>query len=81
MWKYSVIPEIRFLPPTGGGVYQVNNNVIIFSDTIPHTEFDWTLILDGEFKFSLDDQVLTLRQNDTKYNRVRIISLTKQKFK
>ncbi len=77
--QYSVIPETRYLPPVGAGKYKINLNVINITDTVPHTaEFDWTLILNGNFEFSYNDQVLTLKQNDIKHNRKRTISLTKQ---
>ena len=77
--QYSVIPETRYLPPVGAGMYEIYLNVINITDTVPHTaEFDWTLILNGNFEFSYNDQVLTLKQNDIKHNRKRTISLTKQ---
>jgi hypothetical protein len=77
--KYSVIPEQRYLPPVGAGKYNVNGNSINLLDTAVHTaDFDWTLILNGDFEFSYNDRVLTLTQNDTEHDRKRTLLLTKQ---
>lgn len=76
---YSCLPDKPYLPPSGAGTFHSYNNTIVLKDNVGHTaEFDWTLILNGEFSFSFDGKTLTLTQNDQKYKRYRIIVLTFQ---
>jgi hypothetical protein len=77
--NYSVVPEYKYLPPAGAGTFSRNSNTINLVDTAIHTaEFDWSLILNGNFNLAQNGKALILEQNDTKQNRKRIISLTKQ---
>ncbi|HSP88994.1 MAG TPA: hypothetical protein VLN45_12735 [Ignavibacteriaceae bacterium] len=77
--NYSSSPEKRYLPPAGGGAFQINKNKIFLEDKIIHTaDFDWTLILNGEFEFTYDGVKLILTQNDLQFNRFRKIELIKQ---
>ncbi len=76
---YTCVPEIRYLPPSGGGSFQTNKNKIMLEDKVIHTaEFDWTLILNGEFYFIYDGNKLILKQNDMNHNRYRDIELLKK---
>jgi hypothetical protein len=78
--KYSVIPEQRYLPPAGAGTYSINGNTINLIDTAGHrADFDFTLILNGDFEFLYNERVLTLKQNDTMHDRERTILLNKLK--
>jgi hypothetical protein len=76
---FTCVPDVRWLPPTGAGIYSFNYKKIILTDTIVHTaEFDWTLILGGAFNYSYDGTNLTLIQNDLKHKRRHTINLTKK---
>lgn len=77
--KYSCVPEKIYYPPVGGGKFSINGNKIKLTDTSVHTaEFDWTLILDGEFFISYEGKTILMKQQDIKYKRVRTILLSKQ---
>jgi hypothetical protein len=77
---YSCIPENLYLPPSGAGSYRLSGNTLTLTDTARHTaEFDWTLILNGDFTYSFDGNILTLIQDDIKYRRYRTIELRLQK--
>ena len=74
--SYTCSPEVRYLPPGGAGTYHTFGTTLVLTDTVAHTaEFDWTLILGGEFAFSFDGRTLKLTQDDTKYHRHRVIVL------
>lgn len=65
--------------PSGSGEYSIKRNIIKITDTALHPAVgDGTRILSGDFEFSFNGKVLSLKQNDTKYNRKRTITLTKQ---
>lgn len=50
-----------FYPAGGNGTYQMKNSKIIFSDTnIWLAHFDWNLILNGEYDYSINDERLTI---------------------
>jgi hypothetical protein len=71
--SYHCYGEEYLLPPVGGGEYEIMGDVMILNDMIPHTaEFDHTLILDGEFYYSLDDYNLRLEQVDAVHNRFHL---------
>lgn len=75
---YRCEGEEKYLPPFSIGRYSINFNFITLTDTIGHyADFDWTLILDGEFSYALDENTLTLTQDDTKHKRKYKIELTK----
>jgi hypothetical protein len=74
---YSCTPERLYLPPSGAGTYRLTGNTLTLTDTTAHTaEFDWTLILNGDFAYFNDGHKITLTQDDTKYRRYRSIELT-----
>jgi hypothetical protein len=65
--QYTCIPEKVYLPPSGSGLFSIVHQTMRLTDTAIHTaEFDWTLILDGEFSISFDDSHLVLEQDDQK---------------
>lgn len=66
--------EIVKFPALCNGTYSKSGNVISFENSCPWTaEFDWTLILGGEWNFSLNGNSLILtKTNGDKY------TLTKQ---
>ena len=77
--SYSCLPQQRYLPPSGAGSFQTMGQVLRLKDTSMHTaEFDWTLILNGDFSFTFNGLHLVLQQNDTEYHRVRTINLTRK---
>lgn len=76
--SYYCYGDKYLLPPSGGGKYEIKGNIIILTDLVPHTaEFDWSLILSGEFEYTFDGKNFMLTQNDIKYYRYRKIDLTK----
>jgi hypothetical protein len=53
--QYTCTPERLYLPPSGGGSFELVGQAIRLRDTAVHTaEFDGTLILGGEFSFLFD---------------------------
>lgn len=77
--SYTCTPEIEFLPPGGGGKYEILNEKIILKDLIGHrANFNWSLILNGEFLFIRKDEKIFLIQKDKKRDRLRYIELNKQ---
>lgn len=77
--SYSCLPEQPYLPPSGAGQFQTIREVLRFKDTVVHTaEFDWTLILNGDFQYTFDGSHLVLLQKDDQYHRLRNINLTRQ---
>lgn len=76
--SYTCTPEKRYLPPAGGGKYELQKDKLILTDLVIHTtEFDWTLILGGYFNYSKNSNTFVLTQEDKVYNRMRHIELTK----
>lgn len=76
--SYSCTPEIEFLPPDGGGKYEILNEKIILTDLSAHrANFDWSLILNSEFLFIRKDEKIFLIQKGKKRERQRYIELTK----
>jgi hypothetical protein len=74
--RYTCVPETRYLPPSGAGSFVMGHNTISLTDTVPHTaEFDWTLILGGEFAVWSSGSHPILVQDDQKYQRHRTIDL------
>ncbi len=68
--SYSCWGENYLLPPSGGGKYSIIDDKMVLNDTAPHTaEFDWTLILNGEFDYWFDGKNLRLEQFDRAHNR------------
>ena len=77
--SYSCIPEERYLPPSGAGSFAVHGTIVTLTDNVAHTaEFDWTLILNGDFVYAFDGKTLTLTQDDTKFHRFRTIKIALQ---
>jgi hypothetical protein len=77
--QYSCTPETMYLPPSGAGSFQFVGHAIRLKDTVAHTaEFDWTLILNGDFSYTFDGVHLVLVQQDQEYQRHRRLELTRQ---
>jgi hypothetical protein len=77
--QYSCAPETMYLPPSGAGSFQFAGHAIRLKDTVAHTaEFDWTLILNGDFSYTFDGVHLVLVQQDQEYQRYRRLELTRQ---
>jgi hypothetical protein len=77
--KYRCIPEKKYLPPGGGGLFKTIGQALVLNDTMTHTaEFDHTLILNGAFSYTYDGSHLVLYQDDQQYLRFRRIDLTRQ---
>tara|TARA_R110002124_G_scaffold214111_3_gene380152 strand:- start:66 stop:443 length:378 start_codon:yes stop_codon:yes gene_type:complete len=72
--NWSGESEIVKFPALCNGTYSNSGNVITFENACPWTaEFDWTLILGGEWNYSLNGNSLILtKTNGDKY------TLTKQ---
>jgi len=77
--RYSCTPQQHYLPPSGAGYCVSSGRTLRLKDTIAHTaEFDWTLILNGEFSLTYDGVHLVLQQDDLQYRRHRTIDLMRQ---
>ena len=77
--SYSCYGEEYLLPPGGGGEYEIVGDVMVLNDMMNHiANFDWTLILDGEFDYRFDGNNLRLEQADAIHNRFHLISLVKE---
>ena len=75
---YTCVPQKVYMPPTGGGKYELQKDKIVLTDMVMHTaEFDWTLILGGDFSYSKSGNTIILIQDDKARNRFRKIELTK----
>ncbi|QED36808.1 hypothetical protein FK178_03370 [Antarcticibacterium arcticum] len=61
--------EVEKFPAICKGTYSISGNKITFYNTCPWTaEFDWTLILSGEWDFNLNNKTLILKgPNGDKY--------------
>lgn len=76
--SYKCVPVKKYLPPVGEGKYEIQKDKIILTDMMIHTaEFDWTLILGGEFDFIKNGNTVVLVQEDKERNRFRKIELSK----
>lgn len=76
--SYTCIPETQYLPPRGGGKYEIKSERILLTDLFSHTaEFDPSLILNGEFLYVRNNETIILIQKDKKRGRQRYIELTK----
>lgn len=77
--SYSCRGKEYLLPPSGGGEYSIIGEIMVLNDMVPHTaEFDWTLILNGEFDYWFDGNNLRLEQIDAIHNRHHLIFLVKE---
>jgi len=77
--SYSCWGEKYLLPPSGGGKYSIIDDKMVLNDTSYHTaEFDWTLILNGEFDYWFDGKNLRLEQSDRAHNRRHKILLVRE---
>lgn len=53
-----------FFPAGGSGTYKIEDSKIIFSDTNAWlANFDWNLILNGEYNFSMNQNQLIISAN------------------
>lgn len=73
--RYSVDGEQRYLPPRGGGTYEVEDKIVLRDDMRHTAEFDWTLILKGAFNYEIEDGTLTMTQRREEQGRYRKIVL------
>lgn len=59
--KYNSSGNDKYIPAGGSGTYEVNESIIEFKDINYWTaNFDWNLILNGEYEYSLTGDQLTL---------------------
>ena len=76
---YSCSGEQEYLPPSGHGEYKVVDNKLILTDKAYRTaNFDWTLVLNGEFDCTHKEGTLKLQQYNEKTNRYHKIVLEKK---
>jgi len=77
--NYMITPEVYLTPPNSIGKYTLATSSIIFQDTVEHTaNFDWTLIIAGEYQYKLVEDNLELMQIDSENNRKYIFDLLKE---
>ena len=59
--NYTCVSDTNRIPAGGSGTYSIDNGKIIFHDTnIWTADFDWNLILNGEYDYTLDGNNLTI---------------------
>lgn len=62
--NYTSSSNANRIPAGGSGTFQINKNKMIFSDDKMWTaDFDWNLILNGEYEAVFDGKKLTLSAN------------------
>jgi hypothetical protein len=75
---YTCVPQMLYHPPAGAGKYRMHGDSVELRDLSAHTaNFDWTLILDGNFGFRRSGATITLSQKDDVRERTRRIELSK----
>lgn len=64
---------IQKYPALCNGTYLISGNSITFDDNCPWTaDFDWTLILDGDWNYNMNDNILILiNSSGDKYTLTR----------
>ncbi len=63
---YKITENTYITPPYSLGKYELSSTNIIFQDTIIHTaEFDWSLIIHGEYQYEFEGNKLTMSQIET----------------
>ncbi len=74
--EYEIISELMYLPPGGAGAIGIKKEKVTFRDTIPHTtEFDFSLIINGEYSLDKNVKGIILRQYDKERKRYRVMKL------
>ncbi len=76
--RYRIVPQKRYYPPSGqGAIMQAyNSQTIVFDDQGMHTaEFDWSLIIDGEFLFTADRGTVVLEKYDAERDRLQRLEI------
>jgi hypothetical protein len=76
--RYSIRGEIRYAPPSGSGLFIVGDVVTFTDDAFRTAEFDWTLIVNGEFGYDQNDSSVVLEQYDETHDRHVRIELTRE---
>ena len=76
---YCITETTYVTPPASCCTYELNETTITFQDTIIHTaEFDWTLIIDGEYNYEFDGNHLVMFQINTQQKRKYTYDLVKK---
>jgi len=74
--KYKCMPEKLWTPPSGSGIYRVGRQKITLINKSGHTtDFDPSLILDGDFNYSFNGERLFLTQENKSLNRFHSINI------
>lgn len=61
---YSSTDNADYYPAGGNGTFEINGSTILFNDINVWTaNFDWNLILSGEYDFSLNGNELVISAN------------------
>lgn len=69
---YTSSSNANRIPAGGSGTFQINKNRMIFSDEKMWTaDFDWNLILNGEYEAVFDGKKLTLSANKNNVGNYR----------
>lgn len=75
---YTCIPQMMFHPPAGAGKYRIHGDSVELQDLTAHTaNFDWTLILGGNFGYRRIECMIIFSQKDSVRARTRRIELSK----
>lgn len=59
----------RYTPPYGRGRIHVDDRVTFHDEAFHTAEFDWTLIINGEFSLTWEDSTIVLEQYDPEKDR------------
>lgn len=76
--EYTLTSAKRYVPPGGCGSVRVGE-VLSFSDECVHTaEFDWTLIIRGDFTYTLRGSDIVLERYDETFDRFHRFDLRRE---
>ncbi len=64
--KFTCTANSNRTPAGGSGTYSIDNGVITFNDENVWTaDFDWNLILSGQYEYSFDGNILKISADKT----------------
>ena len=76
---YEITEDTYITPPYSAGTCVFDDSTIIFQDTTIHTdEFDWTLIINGEYEYVLIGDHFLMDQVQPQHKRKIVYDLAKQ---
>jgi hypothetical protein len=73
--RYTLVGDVRYVPPSGCGTVRVGETVQFADDCFHTAEFDWTLIVSGDFVYTRVGHRITLERHDRRLDRLQRIEL------